>query len=306
MTNYTYPLFKDKQWLEDYYVNSGLKLNKLCEIAGCSSTTILKYVNLYNLPKHNSLISHRIKNHWDTHPEAKKKGRKKYIDLDLLKIEYVDNKRTVRYLCEKFDSDYSTIKKCLDELNIVVRDMKSVELQQHMSSVLSGREHPWQLGDLNPAKRPEVRAKISEANRRNYYPGIYGDLNPAKCVNVRQKISDKLRGIPRPQTSGCLNGNWQGGISFEEYPQEFSLRLKERIRKLFNRKCFLCRSNDKENGRLLSIHHIDYNKKNNNLDNLIPLCEHCHGKTNYNRNFWVKEFKLLLYAYKLKIILYLR
>jgi len=41
----------------------------------------------------------------------------------------------------------------------------------------------------------------------------------------------------------------------------------------------------------LDIHHIDYNKKNNADNNLIPLCKHCHAKTNFKREEWETFFK---------------
>jgi hypothetical protein len=44
-------------------------------------------------------------------------------------------------------------------------------------------------------------------------------------------------------------------------------------------------------GKKLQIHHIDYNKKNNNLNNLISLCLSCHTKTGFNRSYWEKYFK---------------
>ncbi len=46
--------------------------------------------------------------------------------------------------------------------------------------------------------------------------------------------------------------------------------------------------------------HIDYNKKNSNLNNLITLCGSCHTKTNTNRNYWIKR---LMSIYKKKISL---
>jgi len=39
------------------------------------------------------------------------------------------------------------------------------------------------------------------------------------------------------------------------------------------------------------LHHIDYNKKNDNQDNLIFLHPSCHMKTNYDREFWLVFFK---------------
>ena len=40
----------------------------------------------------------------------------------------------------------------------------------------------------------------------------------------------------------------------------------------------------------LVVHHIDYNKKNCNIDNLITLCSKCHGRTNFNRDHWMARF----------------
>ena len=88
------------------------------------------------------------------------------------------------------------------------------------------------------------------------------------------------------------NGNWKGGKSFEEYPEEFNDELKKKIRKRDNYKCQECwKIKTKEQ---LSIHHIDYDKKNNNENNLISLCKRCHGKTNFNRDEWTTYFEELL------------
>ena len=38
------------------------------------------------------------------------------------------------------------------------------------------------------------------------------------------------------------------------------------------------------------VHHIDYDKKNNDVDNLVTLCTPCHTKTNFNRDEWKKTF----------------
>lgn len=83
---------------------------------------------------------------------------------------------------------------------------------------------------------------------------------------------------------------WQGGISFEDYPQEFNKQLKEQIRERDGYICQVCfvpqdELNDKYKHKL-NVHHIDYNKKNCNPDNLISLCDNCHAKTNTNREQW--------------------
>ena len=44
----------------------------------------------------------------------------------------------------------------------------------------------------------------------------------------------------------------------------------------------------------LAIHHIDYNKENNIITNLITLCHCCNGKTNFKRKYWKDHFKNLM------------
>ncbi len=90
---------------------------------------------------------------------------------------------------------------------------------------------------------------------------------------------------------GKENPNWAGGKSFEPYGLEFNEDLKEVIRNRDRRKCFMCKIIELECGELLSVHHIDYNKKNNDPQNLISLCRKCHFRTNKNRKHWINYFK---------------
>lgn len=92
-------------------------------------------------------------------------------------------------------------------------------------------------------------------------------------------------GKKRPQMSGSLNSNWQGGISFEPYSVDWTQDLKKAIRKRDKYTCRICRKEP-----ALDCHHIDYDKKNCNPKNLITLCRRCHTKTNGNRNFWINYF----------------
>ena len=46
-----------------------------------------------------------------------------------------------------------------------------------------------------------------------------------------------------------------------------------------------------ENGKHHAVHHIDYDKENNEDWNLMTLCNCCHMKTNFNREYWKNLFK---------------
>ena len=87
--------------------------------------------------------------------------------------------------------------------------------------------------------------------------------------------------------------NWQGGISFEPYGIEFTSFLKNKIRDREHNRCALCGKYC--NFYKLAVHHIDYDKKNNEDINLIALCLSCHPKTNYNRSIWQKHFEDIQY-----------
>jgi len=107
-----------------------------------------------------------------------------------------------------------------------------------------------------------------------------------KKHSEESKIKIRLaeKGKIRPQISGNKNPNWKGGISFELYGLEFTEKLKTEVRKRFGFQCVVC----KKNGFV--VHHIDYNKKNNCLSNLVCLCRSCHSATNHNRKFWIEQF----------------
>ncbi len=133
---------------------------------------------------------------------------------------------------------------------------------------------------------PKERDKISKATQETWAdPEIRARrIQSIKIAQNRPEVKAKKSG---PNAS-----NWKGGKSFEPYCLKFNNKLKEEIRANFGHKCFLCPHI--QNGRKLSIHHVDYDK--NDLCNgkkwpLIPLCTKCHGKTNYNRYYW---FNLLL------------
>ncbi len=105
---------------------------------------------------------------------------------------------------------------------------------------------------------------------------------------ARLKMSKRISGKNHP--------NWLGGISFEPYGVEFNSKLRKQVHKRDNYRCQECFRHQDElyykNGQKykLHVHHIDYNKKNNNLNNLISLCGSCHTQTSFGRNDWEHYF----------------
>lgn len=90
---------------------------------------------------------------------------------------------------------------------------------------------------------------------------------------------------------GNKNPAYIDGRSKLPYPSEWTEALREFIRNRDNRVCQLCNKIEKENGRKLDVHHIDYDKDNCDPINLITLCVGCNTKVNYNREQWKNHFQ---------------
>lgn len=92
---------------------------------------------------------------------------------------------------------------------------------------------------------------------------------------------------------GDKNPTFVDGKGKESYSSEWTERFKEQIRNRDNYTCQLCNKKKK-----LSVHHINYNKKNCKENNLISLCTKCHNKTNFNRDYWFAYFMYIMENYK--------
>ena len=123
---------------------------------------------------------------------------------------------------------------------------------------------------------------------RTYSESEGGELN----YNYGKEMSEEQRekiSTNHADVSGENNPNWNGGISYFPYCTKFNNTLKEEVRDKFGRKCFLCPKTEEEEGRKLSVHHVDYNKEqgcNGVRWLLVPLCRSCNSKVNNNRDYW--------------------
>jgi len=151
---------------------------------------------------------------------------------------------------------------------------------------LKGKEHP-----MYGRKMPH----ISKAHTGKGNP-MYGKHHAKKSrEQIRRGLIGKSLSITtRKKMSLCKGGT---GIPYEnsEYNEKFSRKLKEQIRKRDNYKCQNCGMTEKEQlsliNRVLHVHHIDYNKHNCDVFNLLTLCLWCNLTANFNRKFWTKKFK---------------
>jgi len=149
------------------------------------------------------------------------------------------------------------------------------------------KEHKTFLG----TEKTRFKKGQTPWNKGIRYVQIEGDKNPAKRPEVRAKIVKAKTGMKYPSNSMEKHHNWRGGTSFEPYPKEF-FDLREEIISRDNNICQLCFFDGMFNNKkqIIGIHHIDYDKKNNKETNLITLCNVCNSMVNYHREKWQNIF----------------
>ena len=131
----------------------------------------------------------------------------------------------------------------------------------------------------------------TKEHKTNISIALTGKKHKPETIEKLRKIGKERFGIKE------LHPSWLGGKSFEPYGIEFDNKLREQIRKRDNFRCQECfRHQDELRTKMnkkykLSVHHIDYDKHNNDPTNLISLCMPCHLQTNYSREDWKDYFQ---------------
>src|SRR3990167_7283767 len=131
---------------------------------------------------------------------------------------------------------------------------------------------------------------LSEETRQKMRKTKLGENHPMFGKHHSEETRQKIGKIKL----GENNPNWQNGKSFEPYGLEFNKELKQQVLERDNYECLNPNCEHLSEG--LDCHHIDYDKKNNNLENLIILCDSCHTKTNdkKKRQYWTEFYQSIM------------
>lgn len=138
--------------------------------------------------------------------------------------------------------------------------------------------------------RKNMEEKIFSKRRDKTMGEIFGE---EKAKEIRKKHSATKQGIPLEK--------WEKFISFEPYDERWTPQFRNSIRKRDNQICMNCGIHREKLNKALSIHHINYDKKNSIQENCLSLCGSCHTITQTNREYWQKLFQeklSKLYDYK--------
>ena len=139
---------------------------------------------------------------------------------------------------------------------------------------------------------PEKTKKKIKEKRKLQHPPMLDKKHSRKTLRkMSRSQKGNTNGFQKGNKlfAGEKNGRWLGGKSFEPYTVDWTETLRRAIRE---RDHYICQ-NCSQYGDI--VHHIDYNKKNCNPNNLITLCRKCHSKTNGNRKYWIKHFQEKIY-----------
>ena len=133
--------------------------------------------------------------------------------------------------------------------------------------------------------RNNNKNKIKE-NRHKYYE-INRDSKRLRSGSKEHRIKASClqQGIPIEKFNG---------FAIKKYCHLWTESFRQQIRNQYHNKCYLC---GKEQDRKLSVHHVNYDKDClcQKTCEFVPLCQSCHVKTNFNRNYW--ENLIMCYLY---------
>ena len=114
----------------------------------------------------------------------------------------------------------------------------------------------------------------------------------------KRSLSKSLKGKivsyeTRLKISGENHYNWRGGISLEPYCSDWTKEYKDYIKERDNNRCQnpYCYRKDSSD---LTVHHIDYDKKNCVPENLITVCRSCNSRANKDRKWHTAWYRAVI------------
>lgn len=188
----------------------------------------------------------------------------------------------------------------------------TTESIERMRTVKSGKNNPNFGVQRSRETREKTRAtllghRVSDETKKKISNSLKGCNNP--CYKNRTKEHNKKIGMSQvgryidpisitKSVESKIGGFWYGNVKYynrKQYCEKWNSNLRERVRAFFNYKCVECGIDQSK--QKLHVHHVHYNKKlccDDTPRSLVPLCQSCHAKTNFNREYWSSHFQEIL------------
>lgn len=173
-----------------------------------------------------------------------------------------------------------------DMLPIALSNFAKKTPEQEERRIASVKKY---IASETPEQRAKRLAPAHERMRTNHPRGMAGKTQSPETRAAISKANKKAWAETSPEIKRQRrenHPNWLGGKSYEPYGIDFDKTRKAEVKEIYANKCVLCGDDSCQ----LSVHHIDYDKQNSDLWNLVPLCSHCHPRMNKERDYWQTLF----------------
>lgn len=240
-----------------------LKIKRCCK-CGCTQEVIIKLRNIHNnIPKY-------IRGH---HP---------FTDERRKKLSEAAKNR------EHFNLSEEHKKKISKALKGRKLGKTSGNHRKNLSkSLKKGFEKgriPWNKGKTGVYSEERIKEMQEEYKKKNFVH------NKPHSKSTKIKISKANKEVWKRPGYKESHPFWMGGVSSSEsYPYDFR-KVREKVLERDNYTCQECGCTQNQCGYKLCVHHIDYNKDNNQSNNLITLCFSCNSQANFDREYWTIYF----------------
>ena len=225
------------------------------------------------------------------------------MNYKVLYTKYIDEHKSMKVIGKELDCSSRVVHSWLHKYNIPIKPVgktykvwnkgltKEINITlknngKKISKAKKGKTTPWNKG-LTKSDHPGIMVSSKRMQKR-HDDGLYDGENNPFYGKFHTKEWSKEQSIRK-------GGTGNPG-EYTEYGEEFTYKLKEFIRVRDNRTCQECGllEIDNNKGKKLEVHHIDFDKENNNEDNLISLCKGCHTATLSNKEYWISKYTKVL------------
>ncbi len=198
----------------------------------------------------------------------------------LLSTRYAGNNQKLKYICSKGHR----------------HSIAWTSWQQGVRCFYCSHIVPLTIGVLKEKFKSEGHVLLNETYKNGYQrlDCVCPDGHKYKISWNEWRSGSRCSICARLRMFGSGNPSWKGGISKEPYCINWNSMLRVYIKERDNYRCInpYCNSKDPDD---LTVHHIDYNKKSCDQENLITLCRSCNARANKDRSWHTAWYQTIMY-----------